>query len=119
MKRIAGIPGILMLLIVGMVFLSVGSNLYGQPGPSFSISWDFLPFQHFDDPEEGLEDAEVKVQKSDASFTYPIVFCDGRTVLVNELSYRYFDVDFTNWPTEGFEEPDIDVLHSARYMLML
>jgi hypothetical protein len=119
MKRFAGIPGIPILLIVGMFFLGVGSNLYGQPGPSFSISWDFLPYQHFDDPEEGLEDAEVKVRKSDASFTYPIVFCDGRTVLVNELSYRYFDADYANWPTESHEESELNVLHAARYMLML
>ena len=64
-----------------------------QPGPSLSFSYDFLPFVGFDEPVDTgsgafVDNAELQLRKLRASFSLPIVFSEGRTVLVNELAYQ-------------------------------
>jgi hypothetical protein len=93
-----------------------------QPGPSVSVSYDILPFQDFKDPiitssELGtpvtLKDPQVQLQKLRASLSYPIVFSEGRTVLVNDLSYQLIRFKY-----HVLVHP-LERLHSASYTLML
>ncbi len=113
------------IIIPPIVLFSAGINniAYAQPGPSLSINYDFLPYQNFSDPPAGLEDADIWIQRSNTTISYPIVFSEGRTVLVNNISYQYFKANYRNWPEtlggEPTDEPDIDILHAAQYTLML
>ncbi len=89
---------------------------YAQGGPSFSISWDILPYQNFDKPPSGEENAEIKINRATAQITYPIVFSKGKTVLVNQLTYQHFQAKYRNWTGSN---PDIDIFHAVQYTLML
>jgi len=89
-----------------------------QTGPSVSISYDFLPYQDFSDPvvtDSGvtIEDAAVQLRKMRTSLSYPLVFSQGRTVLVQELTYQLIVFKY-----RGFESA-LERLHAASYTVML
>jgi hypothetical protein len=99
------------------------SNFVGaQSGPSFSISTDMLPYQNFDETVQVIDgidttnydDAQVQIKRYKASVSYPIVFGEGRTIMVNDLSYMYREFSYRN-----FIDYPLEALHSADYMLML
>lgn len=89
-----------------------------QGGPSISVNWDFFPYQNFDKPPSGFENTEIRINRADAQITYPLVFSEGKTVLVNQLSYQHFEARYKNWPI-GTEASGIDILYAAQYTLML
>lgn len=93
-----------------------------QSGPSFSVTYDLLPYQDFDEPIIGtvegtdttyLDHPQTLLRKMKASLSYPIVFSQGRTVLVNDLSYQLIEFKYRQltYPLKR--------LHAASYTLML
>lgn len=104
--------------LVCTVVLAGTSLVRSQPGPSLSVSYDFLPHQNFDEPIEGddgttLDDAQVRLSRFRATVSYPIVFSKGRTILVNDFSYQLIEFDYKNW------DFPLNRLHAASYTLML
>lgn len=106
------------ILLTACLLLSGTVNSFAQEGLSFSINWDFFPYQNFDVPPAGLDDAEIKINRAEAQITYPLVFSEGKTVLVNQLSYQHFEANYRNWPG-GQEVPEVGILYAAQYTLML
>ncbi len=109
-------------LALCLVLFGLGSDVCCQAGPSFSVTWDFLPYQDFDDPVVDtvigtdttfLDDPQAQLRKLRASLTYPVVLWGGRTVLVNDLSYQLIEFKY-----RSLEYP-LERLHSASYTLML
>ena len=86
------------LTVLFILFAGI-SGLYAQPGPSFSASYEFFPFSKLTDPDPGTfeQNLEVRIATFYAEFAVPFVYSEGRTVLVNTLSYRRFDLDYKNW----------------------
>lgn len=93
-----------------------------QTGPSFSIAYDLLPYQDFDDPvidtvagsdTTFFDSPRTQLRRLKASLSYPIVFSDGRTVLVNDFAYQLIEFEYRNlaYPLKR--------LHSGSYALML
>jgi len=95
--------------------------LEAQPGPSLSVGYDFFPWSTLADPtpgtfEEGLE-VKIATLYAEAS-PAPFVFAEGRTVLVNTLSYHRFDMDYANWnDAQGGNR--IENTQSIEYTLVL
>lgn len=84
-----------------------------QPGPSISVSYDFLPYQDIDEPIEMpdgsmVDDAQVRLSKVRTAITYPVMLSEGRTILFNELSYSR-----SPSTTEKPRACSIDFTHSA------
>jgi len=105
--------------IVFIFLTAFGINtVNGQGQPSLSINWDIIPYQNFDKPPVDLEDAQIKIERADASITYPLIFSEGKTVLINQLSYQHFQANFNDWPG-SIDEPEIGLIYAAQYMLML
>jgi hypothetical protein len=119
MRRINSIKTELFLVVAVCTLIIVATMVAkAQPGPSGSISYDFLPYQGFDEPiilDDGtsIDNAEARLSKLRATVTYPIVFSEGRTILVNDLSYQLIEFRFRQltYPLER--------LHSGSYTLML
>lgn len=96
-----------------------GSSLsMAQAGPTVQVSYDILPYQDFKDPifsEDGseIEGPMVKLSKLRAGLTYPFVFSEGRTILINDFVYQLIEFKYKNW------EYPLRRLHSGSYTLML
>ena len=104
-------------LFVVFALIIVGNSSV-QAGPSVSISHDFLPYQDIKDSIEMTDgsfvnDAQVRLSKLRATFTYPLVFSQGRTIMFNEITYQR--IDFNYRKTTSL----IDRLHSVGYTLTL
>ena len=91
-----------LLLICGM---ATPVSPQAQPGPSFSVGYEYFPSSGLADPDtqpiDGQrnfqQDLEIRIGTLHAEFTAPFIFAEGKTVLVNTLSYHRFDLDYTNW----------------------
>ncbi len=119
MRRVNSIKTTL-FLVVAICTLIINTTMVAiaQPGPSGSISYDFLPYQDFDEPivlddSTSIDNAQVQLSKLRATVTYPVVFSEGRTVLVNDLSYQLIEFEYRR-----LVDP-LERLHSASYTLML
>ena len=109
-KPIWILPALFALIIVG------SSSV--QAGLSVTISYDFLPYQNFKEPitpdeTTVIEDGQAQLKKLRASISYPIVFSQGRTILVNELSAQQIDFSYHNLVSS------LEKLHTVSYTLML
>jgi hypothetical protein len=87
-----------------------------QPKPSFSVSYDLFPYQNFTDPPAGLDNAEILSFGITAKAAYPIIFSQGKTVLINEIYYQRREFNYKHFPGP---DPAIDDIHAANYTLML
>ncbi|UCG62020.1 MAG: hypothetical protein JSV52_01645 [Candidatus Zixiibacteriota bacterium] len=106
------------IILVLTSILASPLTCQAQTGPSASITYDFLPHQDIDEPirlEDGsiIDNAGVRLARFRATLTYTIVFSEGRTVLVNDLSYQLIDFEYRNW------DYPLKRLHAASYTLML
>ena len=110
--------------IIGLCLIFVGfiPAVHAQSGPSFSASYDFLPFQNFKDPriagQPAPELGNTQVQANTVSIgaSYPWVFSGGRTVLTNEIYYQRREFGYKNFP-DG--DPDLEDVHAVNYTLTL
>ena len=88
--------------------MALPAALQAQPGPSFSVSYEYFPSSGLADPDtqpiDGeknfQQDLEIRIGTLHAEFSAPFVFAEGKTVLVNTLSYHRFDLDYTNWDAQ-------------------
>ncbi len=110
------------IVVICSLVMNVTMVAEAQPGPTVSISYDFLPYQDFSDPivesvtgtdTTFFDNPQVQLRKLRASLSYPIVFSKGRTVWVNELSYQLIDFRYHRLVTP------VERAHSASYTLML
>jgi hypothetical protein len=115
----------LLLTVSALAFIAIFAvNAHAEP--SFSVSYDFLPYQDFKDPiidtitgtdTTYFADPNVKLEKFRASMSFPISVSEGRTTLINEFTYQLIEFRFRAGKTLIPDEPD--KLHSFSYTLML
>jgi hypothetical protein len=105
-----------------LVFVGIAPAVHAQSTPSFSASYDFLPFQNFKDPRIAgqpapeLGDTQIQANTVTISASYPWVFSGGRTVLTNEISYQRREFSYKNFP---HGDPALHDIHDVKYTLML
>jgi len=115
---------ITVLIVMAACAMIIGATpvTKAQSGPSFSVTYDLLPYQDFDDPvidtvagtdTTFLDHPQAQLRKLKASLSYPVVFSKGRTVLVNDLTYQLIEFEY-----RGLDYP-LERLQSASYTLML
>lgn len=100
----------------------LSAMLSAQARPSLTITGDFLPYQSFKDDVEVIngadttlmDDPQLQLRKFRATLTYPLVFAEGRTVLINEFSYQLIDFEFRRLEPK----PKMERAHAASYTLM-
>jgi hypothetical protein len=107
----------LAVLAIAALLLSGVTSIEAQPGPTFSASYDFYPYSRIKDPDTSggntfLETSEIGVNTLDLSMSYPLVFAEGRTVLVNEMKYRNLVLDYRGFPPNDVNP---DNLHALEY----
>ena len=115
---------ITVLTIMTSCALIIGGTLEinAEAEPSFSVTYDILPYQDFDEPiidtvagkdTTFFSHPQVQLRKLRGSLSLPSVLWNGRTVLINDFSYqliefKYRELDFP-----------LERLQSASYTLML
>ena len=70
---------------------------------------DFLPNQPFAEPETGIfeEDVELQDQTFGVQLSFPLSFAEGKTLLLNHLTYQRVAFDFRDWDdVQGGEQND-------------
>lgn len=97
--------GVLFSAVVALLAASVSAQ-----GPSFTAGYELYPHRHLADPKvepgtEFLEDGTLRIGTLSLSTSYPLVFFEGKTVVVNEVAYKRFDLDYEGFP-ESATDPE-------------
>lgn len=105
------------IFVFAVTLIIVGSSIT-RAGLSTSVSYDFLPYQNIDEPIEMndgtlVDDAQVQLRKLRAGIEYPVIFSQGKTILLNDLSYQ--NIEFGYHKTESI----LKRLHRVSYSLTL
>lgn len=85
---------LLWMLLVGI------SDAVAQGNPSFSMSYEFFPSAKLSDPDPGTfeEDLSIQVATFSAEFSLaPVMYANGKTILMNKLAFRRLDSYYKNW----------------------
>ena len=103
------------------IVLCTVSGLFGQLKPSFTASYDLFPSMKFADPDTTgggafLRDGEIRVATLNLRASYPLMFSQGRTIIINELAFQRFDLDYKNWPRDVTR---IEHMYAIEYNFML
>jgi hypothetical protein len=104
---------VLLILIINTQFLNA------QPGPSFTVSYDLLPYSNLTDLEKGTfeEDLKIRIATLKLKASYPQAL-SKETFLMHEISYDRFDMDYEKWDAlQGGAR--IDHAHAIKYNLMI
>ena len=109
--------GLIRIFALTVALITVGSSMT-RAGLSVSTSYDFLPYQNIDEPIRTsdsalVDDAQVQLKKSRVGIEYPVVFSQGRTILLNNLSYQ--NIEFGYRHTQSI----LKRLHRVGYSLTL
>ena len=86
------------------------------------MTYDVFPYQHFADPKiDGqpaaeLTDSQIRSNAVTVRASFPWVFSEGRTVLINEIFYQRREFSYKSFP-DG--DPAINDIHDVNYTLML
>jgi hypothetical protein len=112
--------GTIAILTILAVF-AWASESPAQPQPTLSLAYDYFPFSKLDNPTSGTfeEDLEIRVATFSTELTLaPMVFAQGKTVLVNTFSYHRFDLDYKNWDDPSGDDP-IENAQGVEYTVVL
>jgi len=101
---------IISIIISALIVVIIGREAsLAQPGPSYSVAYDIYPYSHLtmNDPTQeqaGLEDffdaMQIQVTNIYLSYSYPIIRSEGKLIIINELNYHRFDLDYKDWDTD-------------------
>ncbi len=71
----------MLLAAVGLIFLHNAPTVYAQ----ISVTQGFFPYQNFSKPAAGLNNAKIQSKAVTISAAFPLIFSEGRTVLINQV----------------------------------
>ncbi len=106
----------LVLLLFGMNF-----SMYAQTGPSFSAGYEYFPYKNLANPaaETSQDEMKIGIKSLNLGFSYPLIYSKGRTVIMNEVLFRRFDMDYKGWENIMDEESKIEHAYSIEYSFVL
>ena len=116
MKGCSGVFSLALCIGPCVILVGLTPALHAQPTPSFSVSYDLFPYQKFKDPTTELRDARILSNAVTIRASYPRVFSEGRTVLINEIYYQRREFSYESFPSG---DPDICDIHDVNYTLTL
>jgi Domain of unknown function (DUF6268) len=102
-----------------LLLLLLNNHINAQQGISYSASYDFFPYSNLADPNKDtfLENLKIRVATLKLKVSYPISLSKN-TILINELLYDRFDMDYKNWnELQGGE--NISHGHAIKYNLVI
>lgn len=105
-------------LVWCLVLVGITAGVSAQQMIGISAEYGLFPYRHLASPEVGTfeEDLEIELTTLDLRASFPLVFAEGRTLVLNSIEYGRLGVDFRNWDEEEGGDPDEkDTVHSVKF----
>jgi hypothetical protein len=122
MKKVFHNPGIVLpyLFVLFFFLAGLGFNVFAQEAIGISVGYEFIPFTKFADPDPnvpGMEEVELQLNTISVGAAFPLSFADGKTLLLNSISYSRLGFNWKNFVSAM--GPRIDQAHSVKYTAFL
>jgi hypothetical protein len=101
-----------------LFFVGVSGNVFAQEVVGISVGYEFIPYVKFADPDPGMEDVKLQLNTISIGAAFPLSFNEGKTLLLNQLSYQRIGFNWKNWDS-GTMGSRIDQAHSIKYTAFL
>jgi hypothetical protein len=83
-----------------------------------SAEFGLFPYRHIANPDVGTMDEDLEIELKTLTFgaSFPMVFAQGKTLLLTKVEYQHLDFNFRNWDRdEGGDPAAKDAGHSAKF----
>jgi hypothetical protein len=108
---------------LALLLAGINHEAYSQ----LSVSYDYFPFKNLANPDREpvdgkrnfTQDLKVEVATLNVGFSYPLVFSEGRTLLINALSYQRLYLNYRNWDYEQGGNFKVEDAYAVAYSLTL
>lgn len=99
------------ILVAAIFFIMAGT---APAAAQISLTHEYLPSQNLATPAAGQNNAKIASKTLSVSLAFPVALKNGRTILVNEVSYQRRDFSY-----KGFAggNPVISDIHDLNYTL--
>ena len=117
-KTVRNLRKLLPYLVLCLFLVGVSGNVFAQEVIGISVGYEFIPYVKFTDPDPGMEDVKLQLNTISIGAAFPLSFNEGKTLLLNQLSYQRIGFNWKNWDS-GTMGPRIDQAHSITYTAFL
>ncbi len=83
------------------IFLLAGSSVEAQQVFGISYGYDYLPYALLADPVSEAPDMEIQMVTRSFGASFPLMFGDGKIMLLNQFNYRKTEFSYKNFPVPG------------------
>jgi len=124
-KHIKSLTSIISCTVILLILTNLNS-LKAQP--SLSISYDIYPYSHLVNPNKELingnrnfeQDLQIRIATLRVKAGYGFVLAKDKTVLINEITFDRFDMDYKNWnKIQAGTKAQPAHVYAVKYNLML
>lgn len=103
-------------VILAILLAVTGKDLPAQQVIGASVGYEAFPYARLAVPAPEVRDMEIQTCSWRGGAVFPLLFADGRVILLNQLNYRRVDFNYRNEPEDGLE---IDQAQSIEYTAFL
>ncbi len=98
------------ILFTGLITTGLAQQVVG-----LSVGYNEFPFVRLADPVSGAEDMEIQTQVKTVGAAFPLMFQDGKIMILNQLSYRNVAFQYKNLGSEADIAYNLDRAISINY----
>jgi hypothetical protein len=104
-----------------LVLVGIATGVSGQQLIGISAEYGLFPYRHLANPEVGTfeEDLEIELTALNLRASFPLVFAQGRTLVLNSIEYGRLSFDYRNWDYGEGGNQNLKVAHSVEYTSFL
>jgi len=116
MKKISDrVLSSLRLITVLTIFAGMVTTNLAQQVVGLSVGYHVFPYVKLADPVIGVEDMEIQTQIKTIGAAFPLMFQDGKIMVLNQLSYRKVEFQYKNVAEGDNIASDLDRAISINY----
>ena len=90
-----------MIILVVLFNVALGLNQHLQAQQIFGLSYGYEVFPHvkLTDPIPGNSEFEIQASSWDVGAAFPLMFGQGKTIVMNQFNYKRTDLNYRNSPS--------------------
>ena len=101
---------VMVSMITGLVTTSLAQQVVG-----LSVGYNVFPYVKLADPVSGAEDMEIQTQVKTVGAAFPLMFQDGKIMVLNQLSYRKVEFQYKKLGAAADMADNLDRAISINY----
>ena len=115
MKNLKCVKHFFAILIVFLLYYGFG-NGHAQQIIGLSVGYENFPSVELEEPIADAKDLEIRASAWSMGAAFPMMFAQGKIIVLNQINYKRTDLRYKNFPQGGAQ---IDQMQSVDYTFFM